>query len=100
MIKHIVMWKLKDNAEGGTKAENAKRIKRELEALKGVVKEIVDIEVGINFEPSSAAYDLVLYSVFKSREDLDSYQNNPDHLKVAKFIGSVREDRIVADYEV
>lgn len=99
MIKHIVMWKLKDNAQGSTKEENSKRIKRELEALKGVIKELVDIEVGINVEPSDAAFDLVLYSVFNSKEDLDSYQNNPNHLKVAGFIRSVKEDRVVVDYE-
>ena len=34
MIKHIVMWKLKDEAEGNSKAENAKIIKNSIEDLK------------------------------------------------------------------
>jgi hypothetical protein len=100
MIKHIVMWKLKDFAEGGTKEENARIIKESLEALKGVVKELKEIEVGINFEKSDAAYDLVLYSVFDSEEDLNTYQKHPEHVKVAGFIGKVKENRIVADYRV
>jgi heme-degrading monooxygenase HmoA len=92
------MWKLKDSAEGGTKEENSRKIKEGLEALKGVIKEIREIEVGINFEKSDADYDLVLYSVFDSEEDLNTYQKHPEHLKVAEFIGKVRENRIVADY--
>ena len=48
MIKHIVMWKLKDEAEGNSKDENAKIIKNSLEDLKGKINEIVDIEVVID----------------------------------------------------
>ncbi len=33
MVKHIVMWKLKDEAHGNDKATNAKMIKESLEAL-------------------------------------------------------------------
>ena len=39
MIKHIVMWKLKDFAEGGSKLENAKKIKDMLEALKDKIEQ-------------------------------------------------------------
>ena len=76
MIKHIVMWKLKDEAEGNSKDENAKIIKNSLEDLKGKINEIVDIEVGIDVNKSEQAYDVVLYSTFNSLEDLDSYQKN------------------------
>jgi hypothetical protein len=48
MIKHIVMWKLEENAEGNTKLENAKIIKEKLEALVGIIPEIVELEVGID----------------------------------------------------
>ena len=50
MIKHIVMWKLKESAEGRTKQENAWMIKQELEQLKGTIREIVSLEVGINID--------------------------------------------------
>lgn len=98
MIKHIVMWKLKENAEGNTKEENAKIIKTRLEALKGIVKELKDAEVGINVNKSEAAFDVVLYSVVENEADLDAYQNNADHVEVKKFIGKVAEDRKVVDY--
>ena len=62
MIKHIVMWKLKDN----NKEENAKKIKTMLEGLKSEIKEIEEIEVGININKSDASMDVCLVSVFKS----------------------------------
>lgn len=100
MIKHIVMWKLADSAEGQGKLENARIIKKELELLKNEISEIIDIEVGINIVEDAQAYDIVLYSTFKNKEDLNGYQTNPLHLKVAGFIGKVRESRVVVDYEV
>ncbi|EIW6614184.1 Dabb family protein [Clostridium perfringens] len=99
MIKHIVMWKLKDEAEGNSKAENAKIIKNSLENLKGKINEIVNIEVGIDVNKSEQAYDVVLYSIFNSLEDLDSYQKNPDHVKAGSFVKKVASSRVVVDYE-
>ncbi len=99
MIKHIVLWKLKDLAEGGTKDQNAKKIKTALEALKGKIPQLRHIEVGINAIPSDAAYDLALYSEFANEQDLDLYQKHPDHQKAAEFVGKVRESRIVVDYK-
>ncbi len=99
MIKHIVMWRIKDNYDGLSKLEICNKIKNELEALKSLIPEIKKIEVGINYLKDSAAYDLALYSEFNSTEDLDSYQKHPDHQKVGKYIGMVKEDRIVVDYK-
>ena len=100
MIKHVVMWRLKEKVEGNTKEYNALEIKKQIEALKDKVDEVIDLEVGINFEESSQAYDIILYSTFKSKEDLDNYQNNEEHLKVVKFIKEVVEERVVVDYRV
>lgn len=100
MIKHIVMWKLKDSAEGKERQENAKIIKNELEALKIEIKEIINIEVGINIVDDPGAYDLVLYSEFSNQKDLNIYQKHPAHVKIAEYIGKVRESRVVVDYEI
>ena len=96
MIKHIVMWKLKDN----NKEENAKKIKTMLEGLKSEIKEIEEIEVGININKSDASMDVCLVSVFKSLEDLDIYQNHEKHVKVATFVREVSKERKVADFEI
>lgn len=100
MLKHIVLFKLKEQAEGSSKAENAKRIKQDLEALQGKIPQIRHIEVGINSIPGEAAYDLAIYSEFADEKDLSLYMKHPDHVKVAEFVGKVRESRVVVDYLV
>lgn len=99
MIKHIVLWKLKNSAEGATKEENIKKMKAGLEGLKAKVPGIRHLEVGINMVSSDAAYDVALYSEFVGEKDLDSYQKHPEHLKIADFIGKIRESRVVIDYK-
>jgi len=98
MIKHIVMWKLKDFAEGADKVQNARRMKIDLEALKATIPQIKHIEVGVNYISSDAAYDVALYSEFESEKDLELYQKHPEHLRIAEFIGKIREQRAVVDY--
>jgi len=100
MIKHIVLWKLKDYAEGASKKENALKVKKVLEDMVGKIPGIITLEVGLNFETSDAASDIALYSEFESREALDAYQIHPIHVKVKDFISSVRTERRVADYEI
>jgi len=99
VVKHIVMWKLKDSHNGESKSEIIDHVKKILEELTTKIREIVELEVGVNFNPSEAAYDVVLYSVFNSREDLEIYQKHPDHLNVAGYISDVRTERTVVDYE-
>ena len=74
MIKHIVMWRLKDFAAGASREENAVKLKESLEALDGVIDEIRAIEVGINFNSSPAAFDVVLYSEFDDAEGLEALE--------------------------
>ncbi len=100
MIKHIVMFKLKDSAEGGSKAENIQRLKLKLEALEEIIDEIKFFEVGINIGNSNSTYDLVLFSEFDTKEDLYSYQKHPEHLKVVDFVGKACENRVVVDYTI
>jgi hypothetical protein len=99
MIKHIVMWRLKDHAEGADRATNAKRVKAGLEALRGKIPGLLALEVGLDVERSSAAYDLVLVSTFEGPEALAAYQAHPEHARVAEFIGKVRSERAVVDYD-
>lgn len=98
MIKHVVMWKLKDEAEGCTKEENIKKIKELLMPLKDIIDEVKYMEVGANINPSEAAYDAVLITEFENENDLAVYQNHPEHLKVRKFITAVRTARTVVDF--
>jgi hypothetical protein len=101
MIKHIVFFNLAEEAEGKSKLELAQFIKSELENLKNLIPQIINIEVGINIPNlPKTNWDLALYSEFANLEDLDIYQEHPEHKKVAAFIGKVRTERAAADYEV
>lgn len=99
MVKHIVMWKLKEQAAGASAKENAAKLKERLEALQATISEIKEIEVGINFNPGEAACDVVLYSAFESREALEAYQKHPDHVAIVGFVNEIRSTRHVVDYE-
>ncbi|BES63253.1 MULTISPECIES: Dabb family protein [Dysgonomonas] len=100
MVKHIVFWKLKDEANGNDKAANAQLIKEKLEDLNGKIEGLVKVEVGINFLDSPANYDVALYSEVASKEALDFYQNHPLHQAVLPFVREVVSGRIAVDYEI
>lgn len=100
MIKHIVLWKLKETAEGKTRQENFERMKRELEALRNTIPQIKRLEVGMNVIPSDAAYDAALYSEFENEQDLAAYLKHPEHVRAAEFVNKVRDSRVVVDYRV
>jgi hypothetical protein len=100
MIKHIVLWKLHETANGNTKVENAQLIKEKLESLIGKIPGLLKIEVGINYKPSEQASDIVLYSEFDTRESELAYQTHPEHKKFVEFISACRYERRVVDYEI
>ncbi len=101
MIKHIVMWKLKEHAEGCSRIENAQKLKFWLESLPEKIAEMKFAEAGINFDDSDAAFDVVLYSMFDSKEALKAYQAHPEHQRLIKnFLNKVRIEKKVVDYEV
>ncbi len=101
MIKHIVLFKLADNAEGKNKQENATIIKKQLEDLKNVIPEIKNIKVDINHENADQDnYDIILDTEFDSFDDLAIYANHPDHLKVGEYVKKVRISRAAIDYEL
>ncbi len=100
MIRHIVMWTLKDSAEGAGKASNARRMKELLEALPARIPFVRELAVGIDVFAATPPCDVVLSTSFDTRADLDAYQVNPDHLAVVAFIKKVVANRNVLDYEL
>jgi hypothetical protein len=100
MVKHIVFWKLQETAEGKSARQNAQEMKSRLEALNGRIPGLIKLEVGIDFGRTETSADVVLYSEFTDRDALARYQEHPEHLTVADFVGNVRRSRMVVDYEV
>jgi len=101
MIRHIVMFKFLDSAEGRTKAENVKMTADMLNALQGVVPTLKASEVHIGAECADKTnYDLVLISDFDSFEDLQAYIVHPKHKAVGEFMRPLRESRACVDFEL
>ena len=100
MIKHIVMWRLKEIAHGNDLLTNATLIKEKLEALQGRVPGMTLLEVGLDFSRSESSGDVVLCSEFIDRKALDAYQISPEHLALGPFIGGAALERRMVDYEV
>jgi hypothetical protein len=100
MIKHIVMWKMKKDRGAADSAMNALEIKKRLERLTSTIIEIKAMEVGMNFSSAEKAYDVILYTEFSSKKDLEHYLNHPEHVKVKAYIESVIEDKAIIDFEV
>lgn len=93
MIKHVIMWKFREGEE-----ENMHKFIDGLRALKGVIPEILELEVGVDYG-GTGHYDAVLISTFESREALDTYKKDPRHVAVSNLCKSIRTDRIAVDYE-
>ena len=95
MIKHIVMWKFKENER-----DNMLIFRDRLLALRGKIPEIRSMEVGININPSDRSFDAVLVSEFDSLEALRAYSTNPLHVEVSAFCKTIRTASHSVDYEI
>lgn len=99
MVKHVVMWKLKDEAEGNDKSENEAIMMTKLQKLASKISAIKTLEVGKNHNNSDAAYDLVLITTHEDNEALAAYIKHPAHQEAALFIGKVVALRCVVDFD-
>ena len=100
MIKHIVMFRLKESALGRSKNENLQELKILLESLQEKIPVVKCLEVAINMGKSASASDIALYSEFDDIQALENYRIHPEHVKVVDYIDKVCSERRVADYEV
>lgn len=101
MYKHVVLWKLKEQAEGKTKAELAVEVKRRLDELPNGIPEILSYEIGINIGQYGASFfDVSLLSVFENKETFWNYTKYPEHDAVVAYIQSIMISEEIVDYNV
>jgi heme-degrading monooxygenase HmoA len=93
MIKHIVMWKLKNHLD-------ASHFKAQLDTCIDLVDGMQQFEVALRTPGLDANCDVVLYSVFDDAAALSAYQNHPHHQQISASLGALRETRSVLDYEM
>jgi hypothetical protein len=97
MLKHVVIWKIKDPAQ---KALHAAAVKKALESMRGRIPGLVAIEGGIDIGYDKGAHDFILYTEFTDRTAFDGYQEHPVHVEVKQFIRPLLTDRHVLDWEI
>ena len=100
MVKHVIVWTLKDEYSKEEKDTIKKGIKEGLEGLMGKVPGIVEIKVNINGLESSNA-DLMLDSTFENEDALKGYAVHPEHVKVAnEKVRPYTKQRSCLDFEI
>lgn len=100
MVKHVIIWTLKDEYSGAEMDKIKAGIKNSLEGLKGKIPGLLDIHVYGNGLPSSNA-DLLLDCTFENEESLKGYSVHPDHVTAANtFVRPFTATRVCLDYEI
>lgn len=95
MVINNLLLKLKNRD-----ADNIKKTQEILLSMRGKIEVLIDIQAEINIRPGESNYDLILITKFASLEDLDKYLIHPNHLEVAKFIGSVLDTQASVCYSL
>lgn len=98
MIKHIVFWKLHKDGTDEQRQASIEEFRQKTAYLKTIIPEIKEATVGSNISAGDV-YHVCIDSVFCSQEELDTYINHPEHLKVREFMNSISYDKAVFDYE-
>ena len=100
MVKHVILWTLKDEYDEKERTEIKKGIKEGLEGLNGKIPGL--LEITVNTEPlKSSNCDLMLDSSFEDEESLKGYAVHPSHVEVADTkVRPYTKSRVCMDYEL
>ena len=100
MVKHIILWQLKDELSVEEKQEVKKGIKEGLEGLAGKIPGLVEIKVQTEGLASSNA-EVMLDSTFEDEASLKGYAVHPEHVAVAdEKVRPYTKTRMCLDFEV
>ncbi len=96
MVKHIVLFKLKDEVSAEEKRAVMTKFKEAIEALPAKISVIRKVEVGLNMNPGET-WNIALYSEFDTLEDVKYYATHPDHVAAGKILAETKESRACVD---
>jgi len=100
MIRHIVMFRFAEEADGRSKEENIALAKGKLEVLPEVIPEIKSFEVRLNCNLNGTNCDLAAIGDYESLDDLETYRVHPAHVAVGIFMRATTELRAAFDFEL
>lgn len=100
MVKHIILWTLKDELNEEQKSNIKAEMKKGLEGLAGKIPGLINIKVQIERLSSSNA-EVMLDSTFTDEESLKGYAVHPLHVDVANTkVRPYTATRSCLDFEV
>ncbi len=98
MVKHIILWKLKDFTEN-ERTDIMQGAKTALEALNGKIPGLISISLRTKCLDSSNS-DMMLVSVFEDEESLKNYQTHPLHTAAADtYVRPFTAERLCMDFK-
>ena len=95
MIRHIVLFKIKDEY----KSEIPQLVEK-FYGMKGKIEGMLDLEAGMDVLHSGRSYDLALITVFDSMASFEAYQTHPVHMPVRARMHEMRSASVACDYEM
>ena len=100
MVKHMILWKLKDEFTEEQKADIRAGIKKGLEGLAGQIPGMIDISVRTEYLQTSTV-DVMIDNTFESVEAMKNYSTHPKHVAVADSkVRPYTAVRSCIDYEI
>ena len=99
MVKHIVMFKLKETLSKEEKMVVMNDFKAAIEALPAEISVIRKVFVGLNINESEA-WDICLESEFDSLDDVKTYATHPAHVAAGSLLADAKESRSCVDFEI
>lgn len=100
MVKHVILWQLKDGLSQEEKKQIKDGIKQGLEALQGKIPGLLEIHVQAEGLSSSNA-DVMLDSTFADEDALKDYAAHPEHVRVADTrVRPYIKTRLCLDHEI
>ena len=100
MVKHVIIWNLKDTLTAKEKQSVKLAAKQNLEALVGKIDGLIDLKIETDFLPTSSG-EMMLDSTFESFEALKAYAIHPAHQAVAnEFVRPYTASRSCVDFEI
>jgi hypothetical protein len=100
MLRHVVMWTFKEMAEGADKNANMAWVRNALLALRPIIPEIRQMEIGLDLGIGRDPWDMVLVMDFDDAVALERYQHHPEHKKVSGFVAKARDKRACVDFTI
>ena len=100
MIRHIVLFKLREFESKAAKATATKKVISRLNELPAKIHHIRKYEAGTDIRKLEWSYDISITMDFDSMADLDAYTIHPAHQEFIAFNKDFSVAKVCIDYEI